>query len=192
MKKTILFIMTLFVFTTQSCLHNDFPKGNIGNYYFISSYSSGGKGCHIFSRGLVIIDSEIVGLIYDSTFIIVKQKPYNNFLDSICKVNPDYKLREMNKLFKKYKKHNYWIIDKREEMECYRDTINESFTCRNISFPIYIYTKSIYGPFSYEEYLEKRREFNVPDSLKLMARKEVKHFKLLNDIFCKPEYIVVE
>ena len=185
MKKTVIFVLQCLLLFLHSCdlsYRDAEMQGEkiIGNYYLsnINAYNK----CVIqdYTRGR-IIGYEVVAWNNDSIFIIAKQKPYRQITDSIYNSpNPDY--MKVEKIYKEHKLYYYWIINTREEVECYSDTVNIKL----------IYTKGVYGPYSYEEYWEKRRELNVPDSLKLMARKEVKHFKLLNDIFCKPEYIVVE
>ncbi len=99
-------------------------------------------------KGTSVISSFINQVKFDSVFILVDQKP----LDSIWGkyINIDYaprrsnepeRLDEAEKKLMKSKIHCYWIIDKR--------------------------TDDIYGPLSWKEYLQKRKELGVSEDLKL-------------------------
>ncbi len=124
----------------------------IGDDYYFTYDPSWGYS-EIVDLNIVVIDMEIVAWNFDSTFIIAKQKPFRNISDSIYNINANTNYNELTKLYNESKIYNYWIIDKREELLW--DTINRR------------HTGSVKGPFTYEKYLEKRRELGVPDSLKL-------------------------
>ena len=172
MKKTIIFWVVI-IFLIQSCDY-EIPMKDIGSNYFIYN-DSWGYDCIIEPKNGIIITTQVIGLNYDSIFIIAKQKPFNSFMDSLYNINPHRRPDETEKLYKKDQTYYYWIIDTREKMERYYDQINETG----------FYTKGVYGPYGYDKYWEKRREFNVPDSLLLRESEkcsfespiEAKHYK---------------
>ena len=87
----------------------------------------------------------------------MKQKPYYKITDSIRDKNLEITYYEMWRLYNAVYKYNYWIIDKEKELDSYYDETKK----------IRIYTSGLYGPLTYKEYLEKRKELDVPDSLEL-------------------------
>jgi len=141
----------------QSC--EEKPPIKLGNNYFLD-YSSWGHAIITDSTGGWLIYSQIVAWNYDSIFIIAKQKPFYEISDSILMRHPNTSLTFRDKLYNETEIYNYWIIDKRKEIDSYYDG------------RIWRYTKGVYGPITYEEYWEKRKEFNVPDSLKLRASEQ--------------------
>lgn len=101
-------------------------------------------------KGMPVIQSNIVQAECNKTYILVDQKS----LDKICECNPDclkgkygnagledtsYKL--CDDALNNSKIHDYWIIIKPKNM--------------------------VYGPFSKDEYIQKKNELNIPESLKL-------------------------
>ena len=80
----------------------------------------------------------IVDHSFDKKYIIVAQKPWDDFIES-----HHY---QQAKEFKKYKFRQYWIIDK--------------------------YKQKTYGPFTKDQYLDKKKELGVPDTLKLQFERQ--------------------
>jgi hypothetical protein len=151
-------------------------KLHLGNSYYLMYNSSWRLAEIIYESNPIIIDMEIVAWNFDSTFIIVKQKPFFSILDSISAKYPNLPLNKQLELYDAVEIYNYWIIDKRVKLEC--DTIKKR------------YDGIVYGPFSKKDYLEKRKELNVPYSLKLL-KTEKKSFDspihyLLYKWFCIP------
>jgi hypothetical protein len=153
MRKLKLFIAILLL---QSCGEAKYPL-ELGSNYYIDYNSSWGYAL-IMVDNTEKIGMEIVAWNYDSTFIIVKQKPFFCIYDSISNKYPKMSATKKDYLYEKIKQYNYWIIDKRIKAEW------DSIEIR--------YTGIIYGPYGKEEYLEKRKELGVSDSLKLRETKK--------------------
>ena len=101
-----------------------------------------------------IIPETVLEFAFDSTFIIVSQRPW----DSI----PDTKTMsylESNKAFEKSTFRQYWIINKKAKNE-YKTYVGSG----NDKRAIY---SNVYGPFTKEEYLQKREELRVSKKLEL-------------------------
>ena len=142
----------------------------IGKDYFVTYHHNGIRIVDLSYRkinprsgGVIVINSEIVAWNFDSTFIITKQKPFWEIMDSIQNQHPNTSLDIERKLYNKIEKYNYWIIDKREDLESYYDEKTERR----------VHTKGLYGPFTREEYWEKRRELGVSDSLELRESEKI-------------------
>jgi hypothetical protein len=149
--KLISLLLTLFVI--QSCKEE--PPMKLGDNYFLTFDGSWGHTIILDSTNAIIIQQQIVAWNFDSIFIIAKQKPFNELFDSIRMKHPNTPLSYREKLYYETEVYNYWIIDKRKEL-VFNSEEKKGW-----------YTNAVNGPFTYEEYWEKRREFNVPDSLKL-------------------------
>jgi hypothetical protein len=151
---TILFTMSLL---TPSCSESKYPI-QIGDNYFIDYSDSWGYSMIIDTRNTIIIGCEIVAWNFDSTFIIAKQKPYDSIVKDIRIKFPEPTYDLIKKIYNETEIYNYWIIDKRRELDSYYDEKNE----------VRRYTNAVNGPFTYEQYWKKRREFGVSDSLVLL------------------------
>jgi len=152
-----LFFLTMLLL--QSCKEE--PPMKLGGNYFLTTDGSWGHTIILDSTRGIIIGQQIVAWNYDSIFIIAKQKPFDELFDSISMKHPNTPLNYREKLYYESEINNYWIIDKRKEINSYYDGRK------------WRYTKGVYGPITYEEYWEKRREFNVPDSLTLRESERV-------------------
>ena len=150
LKLFILFIPVLLLF--QSCGDSKYPI-QLGDVYYLTGDGSWGYP-RIYVGNLVIIDMEIVAWNYDSIFIIAKQKPFRDIFDSLRFEYPNTSAKFRDKLYEETEIYNYWIIDKGGDF--YWDEENS----KRIN-------ESVKGPFTYEEYWEKRRELGVSDTLKL-------------------------
>lgn len=102
------------------------------------------------AKGAIVIETFVNEVVFDSSFVLVDQKP----LDKICECNVDCLREKYNREaytatsfdfckegLEKSSIHDYWIIKKK--------------------------TDEIYGPLSRVDYLKKREVFGVPDELKL-------------------------
>jgi hypothetical protein len=146
----------LILILTQACKQEK-PE-RIGENYLLDYDKSWGYTWIIDTNNIVIISMEIVAWNYDSTFIIAKQKPFDNIFDSIRVKYPNTSLTFKDKIYKETEIYHYWIIDKRKP--CYFDEEN----CKYIK-------ESVEGPFTYEQYWERRKELEVSDSLVLLEAK---------------------
>jgi hypothetical protein len=149
----LLLVLSLFL-SLSSCVESPFPM-NIGGSYFLDT-----DGNNLFyvkktdSLGLnagAAIDPEVIAWGFDSVFIIAKQIPFHYIFDSIHNQNPSIRANEFGKLYAEIETYNYWIIDKRKEAIWDVDTR--------------AFTNGVLGSFTYEEFLEKRKELGISDSL---------------------------
>ena len=141
----ILIIITLF----NSC--TDASDKDLGNGYTLNIGDSYWTGI-LNSENTVMIESKIINYAHDSIFILASQRPWSSILG-----RDTMTYSESNKAFENSTFKQYWIIDKIKE-------------CRNIGFDslnnIARYS-NVFGPYSKEEYLIKRKELGVPEELKL-------------------------
>jgi len=140
------------------------PGKSIGGDYFITSHNGmlriieNVEGARS-GVGQIIISSEVLAWNFDSTFIVVKQKPYREIRDSLLKINPQATFSDVQRAHRENTQYNYWVINKAEERESFFDEEKQRR----------VFTRGIYGPFSYEDFWKKRRELNVSDSLMLIT-----------------------
>ena len=85
----------------------------------------------------IAVSGHVVDYGVSNRYIIASEKPWDKFTENKC----SYYLSDDIKAFKVYKYRQYWIIDK--------------------------YKRKTYGPFTKEQYLDKKKELGVPDTLKL-------------------------
>lgn len=141
----ILIIITLFNSCTDA---SDKDLGSGYTLYIGDSYWTG----ILNSENTVMIESKIINYAHDSIFILASQRPWSSILG-----RDTMTYSESNKAFENSTFKQYWIIDKIKE-------------CRNIDFDslnnIARYS-NVFGPYSKEEYLIKRKELGVPEELKL-------------------------
>jgi len=153
----IFFTLIIILFVLYACKGEWMKKWKIGDNYYFTYDSSWGYAYIIDTKNTIVINMEIIAWNYDSIFIIVKQKPFDDIDDSILLSHPNATYYEKMKLYEECQIFNYWIIDKRKEFEFYYD--EKGKRRRNIDV--------VFGPLTYEEYWAKRKELDVPDSLKL-------------------------
>ncbi len=124
----------------------------------ISNYPDLGSGYKFFHEGkygVSIVDYQNTQIIkntvleydFDSIFIVLSQRPWDS-ISGIRAMN----YSESNKAFENSSFKQYWIIDKSQE-----PVFNESTKTYS----------NVYGPYSKEEYLVKRKKMGVPKELKL-------------------------
>lgn len=94
----------------------------------------------LYKNNTVVVNSHITKFKFDSSFIIVEQKPVDVILKETYN-NPKMDLKKREKLFEKSTLRSYWIIDKRKTLS--------------------------YGPYQKYEYLEKIKILKVPQELTL-------------------------
>lgn len=136
----------IIVIVAASC--SKYP--DLGNGYKLDS--DGKYTLQIINyENTVIVGSHILDYAFDSTYIIVAQRPW----DSIPNIKTlNYK--KSNKAFEESMFRQYWIVNKQEPNVYSLDTL----------FQLAKYS-NVYGPFKKEEYLQKRKELGVPQEFKL-------------------------
>ena len=102
------------------------------------------------SENTVIINAHILEYAFDSTFVIIMQRPW----DSIPNVK-EMNYNEANNAFKQSLFHQYWILNKKMKGVYLYDSISKEVTYSNV-----------YGPFKKDGYLLKKKELGVSESLK--------------------------
>jgi hypothetical protein len=148
MKKYVVFVLLLFSCkgTVPYSLGSDFCLDYDGNDYF-AIYKSKNRW--------FVVDGEILEINRDSTFIITFTMP----IEKIEKIEDPKQVLGYNEIREKIAKNpmrEYWIINKKMKMESKLDKNDE------------YYFTNVFGPFNKEEYLKKRKELGVSDSLKLI------------------------
>jgi len=143
----------ILIFVLQLCIACDQrPNEDLGDRYRFGYDEIYSDAYTIYIGEYVpIILPNVINYKYDNNFITASQKPYeeiakniNNY-DSILKA-----FRESNLFY-------YWIIDK---------------SARRAIKKAYGISRSVeYGPYSYEEFLHKCQELEVPEYLILKKEK---------------------
>lgn len=103
------------------------------------------------SNNTLLINETILDYAFDSIFIIVSQRPWDS-IPGIKAMN----YSESNKAFEKSTFQQYWIINKKEKSEYSLDTLTKLARYSNV-----------YGPFTKNEYLQKREELKINKELVL-------------------------
>jgi hypothetical protein len=108
----------------------------------------------INSKRTIMIERTILSCTFDSMFILATQRPYDRF----SHYDENYRDGHM-RTFEESNMTLYWIINKKEEEGCY--SYDDENTKRSMLY------SNVYGPFDHYDYLRKRKELGVHDSLKL-------------------------
>ncbi len=99
----------------------------------------------------IFIYGHILDYAFDSTFIIVSERPRDSVIGIETMTQSKYQEAFEQSAFKQY-----WIINKQEPIVYSLDTLSKLAKYSNV-----------YGPFKKEEYLLKRKELDVPPELTL-------------------------
>lgn len=158
MKKFIIVSIIAIVSVTASCSEDKYPDLGVGY-----KLDSDGKYtlAIVDSQNTIMVESHMLYYAFDSTFIIASQRPWN-----VPDV-PGIKEMTYNKRREAFEKSTfcqYWIINKKEKSEYMGYTGEENSMLAKYS--------NVYGPFSKEEYLQKREEMGVPKELKLKEKQQ--------------------
>ncbi len=149
MFRLIFYTSIMLITTSCSDLISNYP--NLGNGY---------KFVHEGKYGLSIVNGEntivigqcVLDYAYDSTFVIVSQRPFNSIRGRDTMTYSQY-----NKAFENGSFKQYWIIDKTKVCKHFGfDSINQISRYSNV-----------FGPFQKKVYLQKRKELGISSSLKL-------------------------
>ena len=141
MKKNILQLILLSI-VLFSC-NSKYPL-DLGQGYKIEAGDEG--DLYIGNiKDYIIIDTYIVGYNFDSTFIIVEQKPIDIILKGI-ENNPEMTSDEANKIFEESPIRQYWILNKKEK--CIFDVKTTTHS-------------NVYGPFDKKAFLNKKKELGI-------------------------------
>ena len=147
MKKRILISMIIAMVLASCTQKYPFKLGD--NY--VLDYDGNSFLFIVNEQGTIMVNSHIRGFDFDSTYLIVEQKPVELILKETYN-NSESNLEKRKKIFEESSLRQYWIIDKSKE-----SIFNESTKTYS----------NVFGPYSKEEYLQKRKELGVPEELKL-------------------------
>jgi len=113
-------------------------------------------------KNMYIIDGNIMSYANDSKFIVLSERP-RELIPECAGTMPNATYDGCNAAFDKSTFLQYWIINIKEK----NDYIGYDFKRAKYS--------NVYGPFSEEEYLQKRKMLGVPTDLKLQ---DISNWKL--------------
>jgi hypothetical protein len=158
MKKYVLIILLL-LFACEGKV--PYPLGNnycidYGGNDYLNIYDNDGKNTG--TRGIVI-DGEILELNKDSTFIIAFTKPIRK-ISQIIDPNEVINMVDEEKLIAKSKIREYWIVNKKMKSESKLDEKGN------------YYVSNVFGPYTRVQFIKKRKELGVSDSLQLIPTKK--------------------
>ena len=136
--KTILLLLCVLFFA--SCT-TEYPK-DLGSGFTMQIDDNFTYAHNImYPNGCIyVVYTDVTDYKFNKTFIVAEQKPLDSFwVRSSSKFMST--ADDVEREFRNYKVRQYWIINK--------------------------HTQESYGPFTKEQYLEKKKELGVPDTLKL-------------------------
>lgn len=151
MKNIILIVIPL-AFLFSACSQK-YPLA-LGDDYFID-YDGNSYFGLVDKNRTEMIAPHITKFNFDSVFIVVEQKPVDLILKDTYN-NPEWNLEKRDKLFEDSRFYQYWIINKKETGEYSLDTLTQLAHYSNV-----------YGPYTKEEFQQKREELGVPKKLQL-------------------------
>lgn len=149
MKKLILYTTMILIATGCSDLISNHPDLGSGYKFF----HEGKFGLSVInSENTIVVRRHVLDYAYDSAFVLIIQRPFNSISG-----RDTMTYAEFNKAFKNSSVKQYWIIDKTKSCENIGfDSINQVAKYSNV-----------FGPYSKEEYLKKRKKLEVPEKLQL-------------------------
>jgi hypothetical protein len=145
MKQFVYFILFFIV----SCTNAPYDLG----YGYSLTRNSRNDLAIINADNSYIVYGHILKYSFDSTFVLVVEKPRDSILECSGTV-PKMTKRKCDEAFEKSTFKQYWIINKTEESNYSYDSIRK----------VAIYS-NVYGPYKKEEYFKKRKELGVSDNL---------------------------
>jgi hypothetical protein len=147
MKKLIFILAMLIISTVTSC--KKFP--DLGNGYQLNYNSMNDisiiKCLKEGDAPTVFIYGHILDYAFDSTFIIVAERPRDSVPGVQTMTQPKYQ-----KAFEQSTFHQYWIIDKTKESVF--DEITKTYS-------------NVYGPYKEDAYLATKKILGIPNGLKI-------------------------
>jgi hypothetical protein len=158
MMKKIIIVLSFLVIGCQAKLpfhlgnhyYLDYDPNSYFALYDINDIDSG------LARGIVL-RGDILKINRNSKYIIALVKPVYKIIDQ----NNNLNYQEQKDLIEKCKIKEYWIVDNSMP---YKEIFDKK---KGIYF-----SPNVFGPYSKIEYLKKRKELLIPDTLKLITIKE--------------------
>ena len=150
MKKFIGISIIVILAMITSCSEQNHP--DLGDGYKLDSDGEFNSAI-VNSQNIQMVGSHVLNYAFDSTFIIASQRPWD--VPDVPGIK-DMTYNQRNEAFEKSTFQQYWIINKKEKGEYSLDTL--------LKLALY---SNVYGPFDWQEYLQKREELGIPKELKL-------------------------
>jgi len=141
--KNLSFILIFLTILFSAC-QQIYPL-NLGDGYKIE-YDPNSYFIITDTNNTVVVNGHITKFTYDSTFIVMEQMPVYK--------NNELIIDKVDSLYEKNKLRFYWILNKKEKCVSSFDSLN---MCARYS--------NVYGPFTKNEYLQKREELKIPKEL---------------------------
>jgi hypothetical protein len=136
--------------TEAGVAHQDLGSG----YHFINHECQWAIIYDTSCGDCTTIQEDVLELAYDSTFIVVSQRPYNDLsIVDFDKMTQS----ERHAALERSTFRQYWIINKRGPRYMIID-YNDSEKSHDAN---------VYGPYQKDEFVLRRRQLGVPDSLTL-------------------------
>lgn len=152
MRNQVIVILTIIVLVV-SCRED--VNVNLGREYKLITSASMNDLAIVGRDNVVAVHGHVLDYAFDSTFIIVAQRPRDSVPECNGKI-PGMTLKKSQEAFEKSNFSQYWIIDKTKDFRF--DEMTKTFS-------------NVYGPFKNQEYIFKRNKLNVPTELEL--KKEI-------------------
>jgi hypothetical protein len=161
MRKSIAIVTTLISIIIAGCS----KPLDLGNGY---KFEHDGMHCLVLvdSQNIVKVDGHILEYAFDSSYIILSQRPW----DSVCDISKMNYNRAIN-AFIKSDFSQYWIIIKNAKSKYTYNTETGRATYSNI-----------YGPYTKECYLKMRDALGLPKILQLKDNRKLRKFAFLNEL----------
>ncbi len=151
--KKILLLKLMFLLIFTSC-KNDIDVDLGGEYKLINSASFNDLTI-VTNQNIVIVKGHILNYTFDSTFIVVCQRPRDSVKECTGTI-PNMTKNKCDEAFDKSTFRQYWIINKKAKREYKLDTL--------LNIAVY---SNVYGPLKKKEYLKKRDFLGLNKNLQL-------------------------
>jgi hypothetical protein len=159
------FIIVIMVcFVSKGCIPNSDSTEDLSGHYFYRDEGEHVKDilCHIPNRQEIY--SEVIDYAYDSDFIVVVQQPvYSEYKAMI-----GFNLRSTLKKYSANSKEDVAKSENEADSILVNDYFYQSVFKNKINYWIISHkAQQLYGPFTKDEYKEKRKDLRVPESLQI-------------------------
>lgn len=129
-------------------LYLDYDRNSYFSLFEAETINSGSRG--------VVLEGDIIEINCDSIFIVALVKPVYK-ISAIVDPNSTLNMVDEDKLISKSKIRKYWIVNKKMKSELKQDEKGN------------YYISNVYGPFNKMQYLKKRKEIGISDTLQLKS-----------------------
>lgn len=139
MKILLYSLLLLAVLITNSCSQGSAVDLGNGYRFDYDPVISGDDAIFGPDENVYAVEGHVTAYNFDSTYIVAEQKPRHIILEHTY-LNPDMTYPEKEKIFEQSTLRHFWIVDKIKDAR--------------------------YGPFTEQDYLQKREELGITLELK--------------------------